>query len=256
MSVIALASILATQGQVSLTFNPKVGSSYKFSNTSVAANPMSGGNQTTSFTSTMKVVSNSGGYFKIDISSSNVKISGDEQASAQMKKVMEGKHQTITIDKFGTPKADPKDTSGGMKAIMEGFNNQSVGVVFPKKPVKVGETWTSSVDLGAAMNKAMTANGGKAGGAKGKGMLKTTYKLVKIDGKSATITSSISGTMDMDMGGGKAGGPQGMKMSMTFSGSGNMNIERATGVPFSTSMKMNMGIMGRTMPMSTTSKRI
>ncbi|MBI1333195.1 MAG: hypothetical protein GC165_09975 [Armatimonadetes bacterium] len=202
------------------------------------------------------MASASGGYFKFDISTSDVKVTGGAGNSDQMKKMMEGQHQTMLIDKYGSVKADPKaGGNAGMQAIMKSLGNNAIGVAFPKKPVKIGETWAQTIDLGAIMKTVMASRGGTAPATTG--TIKIVYKLVKFDGKTATIGSTTSGTMNMDMGAGKASAKgQSMKMSMTISGTSTSVLERSTGLPLSTTMKMTMGFMGNNIPMSTTMKRI
>ena len=63
MSVIALASMLATQSVVTLTFQPKVGSSYKQSTSIAQTSQM--GNSTTSMVTTTKVLAFENGYFQV-----------------------------------------------------------------------------------------------------------------------------------------------------------------------------------------------
>ncbi len=256
MSVIAVASLLATQGTATLLFQPKVGTTYKYSNTVVTPNPMTKANQTITSTSSMNVKSFSGGYYTISVTSSNVKVTGGGNAE-MTKKMMEGRSTTMVMDKFGSPKIDAKNMSAGMQQMMNGLGNNGAGVMFPKHPVKVGETWSNTVDMGKATAAAMKANG--AAGAKTSGKLTVTFKLLKLDGSTATISSSLTGSMDMDMSGmagANAAKGQPMKMSMTMSGGGSYTIERATGMMTGSNMKMNVGVMGQNITTTMTSKKI
>ncbi|MEI7985052.1 MAG: DUF6263 family protein [Armatimonadota bacterium] len=253
MSVIAIASLLATQSVVTLSFQPKVGSSYKQSTTLAQTSTM--GNSTTSMVMTTKILSFEGGYFKLENTPSNVTVSGGMGKNDTAKKAM-SKPTTIYLNKQYKPKSSGKDMSG-IEQMMGGMSGAMSGFAFPNKPVKVGETWTTSFDMGQAMGAA--AKGQPAAqGLKSAGKLNTTYKLLKADANTVTVGVTVGGTMNMDMAGGKGGG-QGMKMSMVLSGSGTSTFERNTGIPISSSMKTSMqmaGMQAFNMTMSMTSKRI
>ena len=259
MSVIAIASLLATQAQVTLLYQPKVGSTYKSSMTMAQTSQM--GNSSTSMTVSVKVLGLENGYYKLQSTTSNVKVTGGAGAgSDQMKKAME-KSSTMYVDKHFKPKLDAKNASVDMQNMMSGMNSAFSGVVFPSKPVKVGETWTNVIDMGAMMNGLAKGQKG-ADGMKTTGKINLTYKLVKADSTSVLIGLSIAGTMNMDMSGGKGAGAQGMnmKVSMTMSGGGTASMERATGTPIgsNTNMNMTMNIGGQPMKMTQkiTTKRV
>jgi hypothetical protein len=137
----------------------------------------------------------------------------------------------------------------GMQEVMGALNGQGTGMLFPTKPIKVGDTWGKTIDMGSLMGAATKGQG------KGSGKLTLTYKLVKIDGSKVVVSATQKGSMNMTMGAPKGGG-QPMSMAMTFNGSGTMNVDRATGTLVSGSNKVNMGIMGQQMVMSMTTKKI
>ncbi len=253
MSVIAIASLLASQSVVTLSFQPKVGSSYKQSTTLAQTSPM--GNSTTSMVMTTKVLSFDGGYFKLENTPSNITMSGGMPKGDEAKKAL-SKPTLVYVNKQFKPKSSGKDSSG-IEQMMGGMSGAMSGISFPSKPIKVGETWTTSFDMGQAMGAA--AKGQPAAqGLKSAGKINTTYKLLKADANTVTIGVTIGGTMNMNMAGGKGGG-QGMKMSMALSGGGSSTLDRNTGIPISSNMKTSMqmaGMQAFNMTMSMTSKRI
>ena len=250
MSALLIATIVTSgQGGITLQYQPKVGSTYKYTMTQGSKSQM--GNSGFSCTMAQKVLSGTGGVYKIQSTTSNVK--SDAAAGGDgMKKLMEGKSTLMTIDKYGTVTFDPKGAGGAASQMMGGFNGQSIGMAFPKKPVKVGDTWTSSLDMGKMMNSMMKGQTGKAK-VSTTGMMNMKFKLVKVDGSSASISCTVSGNMNMDMTGpGQGGAPQAMKMSTTISGTANYSVDRATGMPINstTNMTMNMSFGGQKMPMT------
>jgi Family of unknown function (DUF6263) len=248
MSVIAFASLLATQSTVTLLFQPKVGTTYKQSTSMSQTSQM--GNSTTSMTTTTKVLGIENGFYKLQSTPSNIKMTGGMGANDQVKKAME-KPSTIYMDKHFKPKV-AANSSAGMQQMMGGASNPMAGITFPSKPVKVGETWTNTIDMGAMMGAASKGQPGAAG-MKSSGKLTLTYKLLKIEASTVTIGTTLSGTVNMDMAGGKGtSGGAGMKMSMTMSGGGTSTMERSTGIPIGSDSKMSMqmGGMGQAFSMN------
>ena len=258
MSVIAIASLFATQGAVNLQYQPKIGSSYQTSMVMSQTSQM--GNSGTSMTVATKVAGFENGYYKLLSTTSNVKVTGGMGNSDKVKKGME-KTTTMYVDKHFKPKMESANQSPDMQKMMSGMNSAFSGVTFPSKPVKIGESWTNSIDMGAIMGAAAKGQKG-AEGMKSSGKVNLTYKLLKADAGSVTIGMSISGTVNMSMAGGKGapGGPQGMKIAMTMSGGGTSSMERATGTPLNSSTKITMQMNFAGQPMNLvqtiTTKRI
>ena len=253
MSVIAIASLLATQAPATLLYQPKVGASYKYAVNMDNNTQM--GNSKLTLTNTMKILSVTGGVYKVQSSNTNTKMTGGMGANAPKDTSM-----TMTIDKYGSIKMDVKSGSA-LGAMFGGNDNSPVGLMFPKKPVKVGDTWTNSVDMGAMMAGAMKSSP-QAKNTKATGILNMIFKLNKLDGAAAGITCTFSGTVNMSTMGApaKSGAPQAMKMTMKMSGTSNYTVERSTGMVMSaiTKTSMDMAVMGQAMKMSQsfTQKRI
>ncbi len=256
MSLILIASLVTAKAGVTLNFHPKVGSTYKYQNTVVQSNPMMG-NQNVSSVASMNVKGFTGGYYTIVMTTSNVKITGGRGNSDDMRKLMEGKSMTMSIDKYGAPKLDTSKMSGGMQQMMNGLGGQGASLVYPKKALNVGDTWSNTIDLGSAINAAVKSQKGAPSGMKSSGKLTMNYKLVSVNGSTATISCQLKGSMNMNMGSGKTA-PKGQPSSldMTMTGSGQYSVERSTGMLTTSTMKMNMGVMGTTMSTSVSSKRI
>lgn len=217
------------------------------------------GNSSTSMNTAIKVLGFENGYFKHQSTISNLKMTGGMGgASDAAKKAME-KPTIIYFDKQYRTKFDTK-SKDGMSQMMSGMNNSLNGVTFPAKPVKIGETWTNVIDMGKMMSAA-SKDQPAAAGLKSNGKMNMTYKLLKVTPAGILIGMNLSGTVNMDMGGAKgAGGAQGMKMNMTMKGSGTFTVEKGTGIPINSDVKMSMqmGGMGQAFTMNQTiaTKRI
>lgn len=102
----------------------------------------------------------------------------------------------LVFDEYGTPKE--ASGSGATATLMGGMGSamgQGAGsTTFPKKAVKVGDTWTSSLDFGKIMGGAMP-------GMKMNGQIPVSYRLVALQGGVATIAMTAKGAISMDMGG-------------------------------------------------------
>ncbi len=97
----------------------------------------------------------------------------------------------MTLDQYGTPKGA---AGGGMpSAMVSAVGQGSQGVAFPKKAVKVGDSWTSALDLGKMM-------GALSRGMKTSGTIPIVYRLVAVQGGVATVSMTAKGTMSMSMG--------------------------------------------------------
>jgi hypothetical protein len=200
-------------------------------------------------TTTAKVLGFEGGFYKIQNTPSNVKVTGAMGATGdQMKKAME--KPTITyIDKHFKPKL-AKTGGAGMQQMMGGMNEAFSGITFPAKPIKVGDTWNNAIDMGQMMSGSKST----PAGVKADGKMNITYKLLKVDSSSVLIGMTISGTVNMDMSGARGAGGNGqqMKMSMTMSGGGTSSLERSTGIPLGSNTKMTMGMNFGGQPMNIT----
>lgn len=99
----------------------------------------------------------------------------------------------MTLDQYGTPKGGTTG-AGPAAAMMNSMGGNTQGVLFPKGPVKVGDTWTQSIDMGKIMSSA------KMGGMKMQGKFPLAYRLASLKGGVATITMTSKGNLTMAMG--------------------------------------------------------
>jgi len=133
-----------------------------------------------------------------EIKMSNVKLSGGMGDMSQMEKAMEKHVIKATYSPLGAWVSGDV-TAGSMGAMSAQAGLQ--GVIFPQGAVKVGTTWTATVDIGK-----MVASAGGAGGMKvvSGGKIPVSYKVTgfkKVAGKSvAGISASMKGTIVMAMG--------------------------------------------------------
>ena len=147
----------------------------------------------------------------------------------------------MTLDRFGTLKAG--SGAGPATAIMSSMGGNMQGVVFPAKPVRVGDTWTQTIDLGKIMS------GAKAGSMRVQGKLPMVYRLTALKGGIATIEMASKGAMTMAM------GAQAIKTSMNMRATSS--IDSSTGLTKSTALVSDsatqlpgMGAMRQHMTMS------
>lgn len=98
----------------------------------------------------------------------------------------------MTIDQFGTPKGGA--AAGPAAAMMNSMGGSTQGVLFPRGPVKVGDTWTQSIDMGKVMS------GAKMTGMKMQGKFPLVYRLTAYKGGIVTIVMTSKGKMTMAMG--------------------------------------------------------
>ena len=114
------------------------------------------------------------------------------------------------------------------------------GVIFPKGAVKVGSTWTATIDIGKLMGQAAGANGPKVVSG---GKIPVKYKLVgfkTIAGKQvAGITATMNGTVVMSMGA-QAGAAGQMKMGLKSTSSGQIDVGTGMVRTMTTDANVNM----------------
>ena len=244
MSVIAIASLLLSQvstaqAPITLLYQPKVGSSYKNIMTMTQSGQM--GDSSMTSTITTKVLSFEEGFYKLEGTTSDVKTTGGPAPAVP------DKPSIMYVDQHFQPKVVADSNSSDAQKMMSGMSKALSGVLFPTKPVNIGDTWTNAIDFGALMGAVI-----KQEGLKTTGKINIGYKLVKADAAVVTIGATIGGTVTMDMSG--TAGADGMKIPMTFAGGGTSTMDRATGVPLTNNMKMTlkMELGGQTMDIAMT----
>jgi hypothetical protein len=258
MPVLTMVAILATQGTFQYKFAPKVGTVARYAMNQVTDSGPMGGKNTTSMTLTLKVLSKVGNSYRVESTLSNVKMvlpKGAPNAAASDKaaKSMEGTKFISLIDPTGKAKAE-KNGNPSVESMINGFGGGGISAQFPGRPVKVGESWPITMDLQKLMGGAMSANGL---GGKSSGNVKSSMKLVSISGNRINLNNTLTGTISMNMSGGKAtgkGAPPSMSMKMIIDSTGTQSVEAATGMLIETTSKakMTMSIMGQTVPVNMT----
>ena len=246
MSVIAIASLLFIQSPITLVYQPAIGSSYKSEMNVEQTGPM--GDSSTSMKTQVKVLSFADGYFKLQTTTSDVKVTGGIADTTEIAKSME-KESTSYVDKNFKFKLDAKEAEGDAKnkEMLNGLTQAFSGVTFPAKPISIGDTWTNSIDMGALMKPMIPVPDAKV-----VGKANMVFKLLKADETTVTIETTMSGTINIDV--------SGQSISMKLSGGGTSSMERATGTPLNAnskiSMDMDIGGQAMTITQKITIKRI
>lgn len=222
-----IATLLAGQGAVTLLYQPKVGASYQFSVSSTASSSM--GQSSFNAKSTIKILSFKNGYYQVQTVVSNTKTSGTGSSAAPSES-----KTILDYDKFGAVKFD-KNRNDGAQQLMSSFSNQTLGMQFPHKPVKVGDTWQNTVDMGG-----LAAALVKSGSEKPHGKLTLTFKLVQVTAKNATVSCGVKGSMTMMVTPAAKKGGKKVEVVTSFSGNGQYSIERSTGVYLASNMKLQV----------------
>ena len=255
MSVIAIVSLMASQATtiqsplaqtpISLLYQPKVGSSYKNTLTLTQSGQM--GNTSSTSTVTTKVLSFEQGFYKLEATTSDTKITGGTGDNTEAAKAA-NTVMTMYMDQHFKPKFDAGSGSDDVQKLLKSMGSAFAGVTYPSGPVQIGDTWTRSIDFGELMSAIIKTQKGE-NSLKASGKINLTFKLVKADESAVAISSTIGGTITMDMSE-TAGG---MKIPMTFSGGGTSSMDRATGIPLNSDTKMNMQMNfgGQTMDFKT-----
>jgi hypothetical protein len=239
---------------VVLRFKPPVGAKRSYTSTMTmsmsASSPTPGMKGPMTFTmvtpTEMRVVKRQEGMTTIETKSGKPKVTfPPNSVLAPMKASMEshgGGTSSVTMDEFGkltavsvVSKGQPSMDTGPMaKSMTTGLQ----GVSFPKQAVKVGDTWTSSLDMGKMISAAAKA------APSSKPML-VTFRLAAIENQGgkrlARIAMTMKGSMKIDASG------QSVPISMSMSG--YSLIEADTGLTVGTAMTSDstFTVMGNTM---------
>ncbi len=222
-----MAAILAGQGPIALTYQPKVGATYRFAVASSATSPM--GNTSFNAKSTVKVLSFKNGYFRVETAMTNPKTSGTGSSATPVES-----KTVLDYDKYGAVKFD-KSRKDEAQQLMGSFSNQALGMQFPHKPVKVGDTWQNTVDMGG-----LAAALVKSGSERPHGKLTLTFKLVQVTARDATVSCGVKGSMTMVVPQPAKNGGKKVQVTTSFTGNGQYSIERSTGVYLSSNMKLQI----------------
>jgi hypothetical protein len=217
--------------EVTLKFQPPVGKTYQYKMSMAMTMDAGGVVPNTDFKTDvdfdMKILSRDGDVTTIEskMGKAKVTIPDDSPLSAmkdQMEESMSGKSSQTKIDsQYKVQSA----TGAGADMAFSGMQNLS----FPKHSLKVGETWTTDMDLGKVLSGPMTKN---LPGAKATGKIPINFRLEKVTlsgGQTlAEIHIDMKGDMDLDV--------SGQSMAMHLDGSGSFTIDVATGMTVSTKM--------------------
>ncbi len=236
---LVLATVASGSAQtVLLRYNPPVGKTASYTmrmsmsttlpqGASVSGKPMSF-TQTTPMS--LRVLAHAGGATTIETRSGPMKFDAPAgspmAAGAKNPNLAKVNVVRMTIDEFGTPKG----ASGGgasaavVNAMGSAMGQGGQGVTFPKAPVKVGDTWKSSLDIGKMI-------GAAGAGLKANGTIPLVFRLLAVKGGEATVSMTAKGSVGMNVGG--------RTLNFTMDLKSTSLIDTATGLTRSTSTTMD-----------------
>jgi len=257
---VGVATCQANAQSVTLRMNLKPGTTYRQQTKMTTAMNMGNQPMTMNMDQTMatKVSQKTAKGFKVKTTVEAIKVTGTGPMANGGKSVedsMRGKTMESEIDLRGRTVGEVKGLPGmsQMGGMAGGSGAGISGVEFPEGPVKVGSSWTTTMDLAKML--------GSQSGMKMSGKPMTTKYTVKaISGQTVTLAIAVTANYAMTMGGGSGNQASGQKMNMTIamSGTGTTVIDTTTGLPKSTDMKMtnttNMGTMVMKQTITVTSR--
>lgn len=248
--VLSLASVMgaASAQTVTLRYQPPVGKSFSYAMSMDMRQSVPGMPTPISMHEevpmTMRIVSRSGPSTVVDVRLGQAHVTlpkGSPMAAskAQIEQSTSNVSSRSTVDVYG--KFSSVKSSNPMAAQMGGGMSSGLqGVAFPSRPVRVGESWTQSMDMGKIPGVASS-------GARTSGTIPIRYTLVNLRRVGGTTLATIRTEMN---GHTKISG-QGQTMNMTMRSGGNAVIDVATGLARTTSMStdVTMLIGGKSMTM-------
>jgi hypothetical protein len=243
ITFLAAILVLPVQSAVTFKYQPPVGSIFKYRTVIDSHQDMGPGMDMSSkiqMDVQTKVVSRTGELTKLETKTLAVKVTAPEGSpmaaqTDQMEKTLMGNVTTSTIDSHFKPVAG-KSTS--FDQVTQGVLGAMGGYSFPSKPINVGESWSSDMDL--------TKMGAMTPGMKITGKIPIVCKLVSIEGGDAIISISMKGSMKMEA--------SGQTINMDLSSDGTMKVTIATGISLysDSTTTYSMEVAGRTIKSSMT----
>ena len=229
---------LPVQSSVTLAYQPPVGATFKY-RTVIDSNQNMGPGMDMSSKIQMdaqtKVISRTGGLTKLETKTLAVKVTAPKGSpmagqTAQMEKMLMGNTTTSTIDRNFKPVSGE---STAMNQVTQGIMGAMGTYSFPNKPIKIGESWTSKMD--------MSKMGGMAPGMKITGNIPIVCKLTSVQGGDAIISMTMNGTMQMEASG------QAIKMKLESQGTSRVTIATGISLYSDTKSSYTMEVGGRVM---------
>ena len=197
---------------VLLRFHPPVGKTASYTVTTTMSMTLPAGAAAAAkpmrFTETipmsLRVVSRTADTTTIETRTGPIKIGGTAgNPMAQNPALAKPSVIRMTLDELATPKgaSGTGPTAAAVSGMTSAMGGGGATVALPRKPVKVGDTWTTRLDLGKIVGAAMRGAQGGGTGIKTNGQIPVTYRLVALKGGVATIGMVAHGTMSIDVAG-------------------------------------------------------
>lgn len=239
--------------QTTLRLNLQQGKTYTYVTETTMAQQSS--STTQRITQAVKVTSKKGDRYKMSVSVVDAKVSAKagtpmanqaKQIENQLKSMKFTADYGLRGNSQGAPTfsgagSQAQQMMGGMAAMNMGF----MGMEFPQAPVKVGSSWTTTMDLA----KMMKASGLPASVVVTGGPLLVKYTLKGLNGKAANIAYTISGKVNMSIT--NPQNNQKLNMAMSMAGNGISVVDVATGLQRTNTSNTTMNMSG---PASMTQK--
>jgi len=223
-----LLPVVVAQAPVNLKYLPPVGKAIRYKmvmDMQQGMGAMGTMKSKTTVDMTIKAISRSGDVTTLETKTENAKVTipaGSPMASMKdmMEKQMSGKTATVKMDSHYQGVGS---TDGMLSSLNSGPGGAMSGMSLPNHPVKVGDSWSSSLDIGKA------AKGASMGGMTMKGNLPIKMKLLSVSGGQAKIAMTITGTMTMAMpAGGTTSKAQNIATKMNVAGTYSINVSDGT----------------------------
>jgi hypothetical protein len=237
--ILSLLVSLVDQASVTIRFVPPVGQTIPYRMTMDMSQRAPHGPATAfrqETTNTLRIVSRKGGLTTLESRSSKPKVTfppGSPMASlkAEMERGADGIQTRATIRSDGTVvSARVVDAGRGTpmqqqvaRGLTQSLPGGIQGVVLPRTPVRIGQTWTVDFDMGRLVTAGF---GGMAGGIVAKGRTPIQTRLVAVHRVGRASVAQLAYTMKGTVGITATG----LAFDMRIVGSGTASVDLATGL--------------------------
>lgn len=212
---------------------------------------------TTSQNLKIKVLSVKDGRAELETKADAFKVDGDakDQQAQMIKQMMAQQKEVVTkavYDGLGKPIGENPDLSDPVRSMVNGVGAAIgvLGVNYPGRSVRAGESWTTEFDLGKLLQARMPPG---MNSSVQNGKVPTTYTLRSIDQakNTAVIEVSMKAAPKMQIVFPETKGADGqtvkmppMNMSLEISSKGSFVVDLKTGVPISMSTESSSSTAG------------
>jgi len=245
LAAFAIVSATYHQGPVTLKYMPPVGKSIHYRmamKMNMAMGAMGNMASTTAADMFIKALSRSGDVSTVETRIQNAKVTAPPNSpmagsAAAMEKQLNGKVVKTQMNSHYT--------IVGTDSGLQGISAAAMGFAFPSRPMKIGESWQSTLDFSKFKGQAM-------GGAGMSGKVPVKMTLKSVSGGNATIDMQLKGNLSIKMPGGAS--PNGQPITAAMDGKATYicSISDGTLVKLTSSTNTIVPIGGMTMKQAMT----